>query len=236
MAISITKENFDMHKLHSLTGVLPTGFYMLQHLTLNSYAWAGADKFNGVINFFESTPKHFLLAVEILLLWIPILFHGVYGVFIAFRAKMNNSIFPYKENTMFLWQRISGLYAFFFLILHVITTTGAKYMYGADVIRYDAWHTKLTSFGYAWLIFYALGVIACSYHLGYGLFSFCIRWGITISEKAQKSVQKVSLAVFLLGSILGVLTIGGFLRGSSSASAPAPSETTVQSGSGVRSI
>src|SRR4051812_28679022 len=61
MSVSITKENFFWHKLHSLAGIVPIGFYMLQHLVLNTFSLAGPDYFNGVIGFFEGMPFHFLL-------------------------------------------------------------------------------------------------------------------------------------------------------------------------------
>ncbi|MEJ5171677.1 MAG: hypothetical protein WHU10_11875, partial [Fimbriimonadales bacterium] len=84
--MALNRENFLLHKLHSLTGIVPIGFYMLQHLTLNSFALAGPDKFNAVIAFFEGMPKHILLALEIGVILLPILFHGVYGLFITQRA------------------------------------------------------------------------------------------------------------------------------------------------------
>jgi succinate dehydrogenase/fumarate reductase cytochrome b subunit len=54
----IGRESYFWHKLHSLTGMIPTGFYLVQHLTLNSFALGGPEKFNGVIQFFEGMPKH----------------------------------------------------------------------------------------------------------------------------------------------------------------------------------
>ncbi|MBS1718612.1 MAG: succinate dehydrogenase [Armatimonadetes bacterium] len=213
MALSITRENYVLHRLHSLSGVVPVGFYMLQHLTLNSFAFAGPEKFNSVVLFFDSMPKHFLLTLEICLIWLPLLFHAVYGTFIAFRAQTNVNAFPFSQNKMFVLQRVSGIFAFLFLIVHVITTTINAKINGVNVILFDAWHEKLTSTGYVWLIFYVLGVVACSYHLSYGIWNFCIRWGITISEQAQMRVQKFSAGMFVVVSLIGIVALLGFLRG-----------------------
>lgn len=215
MALSITRENFVLHKVHSLTGVVPVGYYMVQHLVLNSFSLAGADKFNGVIDFFESLPKGLLLALEICMIWAPLAFHAVYGIFIVERAKLNYFDSPYKwsQNRMFTLQRFSGLFLFVFLVYHSFENTGAKYLKGdANVVKFDAWHTQLTSHYYLWLVFYMVGVLTASYHLCYGLWNFCIRWGITVSEASQARIQKLSLVAFILLTLLGWGALAGFLR------------------------
>jgi succinate dehydrogenase / fumarate reductase cytochrome b subunit len=214
MALTLSKENFFWHKVHSATGIVPVGFYMLQHLTLNSFTLAGPDKFNGVLHFFESLPKHLLLAMEVLVIWIPLLFHAVYGLFIVNRGQANYFEGKYKwaENRMYTLQRWSGLFLFLFLAFHVATTTVAKYIAGSStVIEYASWQQKLTSYGYALFIVYVIGVLAASYHLSYGVWNFCIRWGITISEKAQQRIQKFSAGMFVAVTLLGWAVLVGFL-------------------------
>ncbi len=213
MAISLTKENFFWHKVHSLTGIIPVGFYMVQHLTLNSFSFAGPDKFNAVINFFQGMPKHFLLALEVCAIWVPLLFHAVYGLFIANRGQSNyfTSKYGWSQNRMYTLQRYSGIFIFLFLIYHVSTTTINSKINGDQVLMFDAWHDKLTSYGYVFLIVYMLGVMACSYHLAYGVWNFCIRWGITISDRAQTAVQKFSLVMFIAVTLIGWTALFGFL-------------------------
>ncbi len=217
MSLSLQKENFVLHKIHSLTGVVPIGFYMLQHLTLNSFSIAGPEKFNSVIDFFESVPKHLLLGMEILVLWIPILFHSVYGIFISSRAQNNvfEDKYGWSQNRMFFLQRVTGIVLFLFLAVHVATTTVAKYLspIGAELIKYDAWHEKLTGTGYLWLAFYLVGTVCASYHLAYGIWNFCIRWGITVSAKSQETVQKFSAVLFVAVTLLAWGALYGFLRG-----------------------
>ena len=132
MALSLTKENYVLHRIHSLTGIVPVGYYMAQHLVLNTFSIGGEAYFNGVIGFFEGMPKHFLLAMEIFAIWLPLLFHAVYGVFIVSRAQNNYFEEKYKwdHNRMFFLQRVSGLFIFAFLIYHVLTTTVYKYTSG----------------------------------------------------------------------------------------------------------
>jgi len=214
MALALDKENYFLHKLHSLTGVIPVGYYMVQHLVLNSFTLAGPEKFNAVIGFFESMPKFFLLTLEICAIWIPLLFHAIYGMFIVYRAKPNyfGSVYGWSRNLMYTLQRWTGVFLFFFLIIHVSTTTGMKYLHNdAKVVEFDAWYTKLTTPPYLWIVLYILGVAAASFHLGTGIFNFCVRWGITTSDKAQNAVQKFSMAFFVAITLIGWAALGGFL-------------------------
>ena len=214
MSVALNRENFLLHKLHSLSGIVPVGFYMLQHLTLNSFTLAGPEKYNGVIDFFEALPKHILLLLEVCVIWIPLIFHSVYGMFIYGRAKSNfiGTRYGWSENRMYWLQRMSGVVIFFFLCYHTATTTIAKYLAGsADGLKYVAMHDKLTAFFGIPFMIYMVGILAASYHLCYGVWNFCVRWGITISDEAQMKVQKISFGLFILVTLLGWGALGGFL-------------------------
>ena len=148
------------------------------------------------------------------MIWIPLLFHAIYGLFITSRGEPNYFTTQYKwsQNRMFSFQRYTGIILFFFLIYHVISTTVYKYITGnPDVIKYAAWNKHLTEYGYVFLIIYAIGVLAAAYHLSYGIWNFCIRWGITISDSAQLRIQKFSLFCFIVLTLLGWAALGGFL-------------------------
>ena len=212
MSVSITKENFFWHKLHSLTGIIPVGFYMLQHLVLNTFSLAGPDYFNGVIGFFDGMPFHFLLVLEICLIWLPLLFHALYGFVIINHSQPNyfSTKYGWSQNRMYTFQRISGGALFLFLIYHVFTTTFTKYVYGdSQLIRYHAMHEHFSN--PVILVVYLLGILLASYHLSYGVWNFCIRWGITVSERAQLKVQKFALGMFIVVTLIGWAAIIGFL-------------------------
>ena len=214
MALALDKENYFLHKVHSLTGIIPVGYYMVQHLVLNSFTIAGPEKFNAVIGFFEGMPKFFLLTLEVSAIWLPLLFHAIYGMFIVSRAKPNyfGSVYGWSQNLMYTIQRWSGIFLFLFLIIHVVTTTGMKYKTGsAKVIEFDAWYTKLSSPPFFWLILYLLGVAMASYHLAYGIWNFGIRWGLTVSDKAQNSMQRFAFGFFIVITMIGWGALGGFL-------------------------
>lgn len=214
MSLATSKENYFWHKLHSLTGVVPVGFYVLQHLTLNSFSIAGPDQYNRISDFFYSLPKHILLFLEFGVVLLPLTFHAVYGMFISNRAKPNylGSNYGWSQNRMFWLQRVSGIFLFVFIIFHVITTTGKVKLAGDHtVVDYAAMQSSFQSYFGLVLAFYALGVLAASYHLAYGIWNFCIRWGITISEQAQARVQKFSFWMFVVVTFLGLAALAGFL-------------------------
>ena len=95
---------------------------------------------------------------------------------------------------------------------HVLSTTGVKYApHSSEQIMWPAWHYKLTHYGYSLLVLYVIGVFAASYHLGYGIWNFCIRWGITVSEQAQERVQKLSFGCFIFFTLVGWAALIGFL-------------------------
>jgi succinate dehydrogenase / fumarate reductase cytochrome b subunit len=209
------RENYALHKLHSLTGIIPIGFYLVQHLTLNSFALAGPDKFNGVINFFETIPPHFFWVVKYGFIWLPLLFHAVYGMFIYSRGKGNYSenAYKYRENRYYSLQRWSGIVAFLFLCYHMPATSLNASINGPEgTIYYDQWARLLSQGGYAVLGIYIVGVVASAYHFSYGIWNFCIRWGITISDKAQQRMGRFATGAFLLISFIGILALIGFFK------------------------
>lgn len=214
MSVSLRRENFTLHKIHSLTGVIPVGYYMVQHLMLNTFSLAGPAYFNAVINFFDGMPWYVLLTIEVLAIWLPLMFHAVYGIFIVDRSQGNYFTGKYKfaQNRMYTFQRYTGIFLFVFLIYHVVSTTGVKYLHhDSHLIKFAAWHAKLTSYDGLILLFYLLGVLTASYHLCFGLWNFCIRWGITVSEDAQEKVQKISGVAFVLVTLMGWAALAGFL-------------------------
>lgn len=213
------RENFLLHKLHSLSGIVPIGFYLVQHLTLNTFSLGGPDKFNGVIAFFDGMPLHFQVALKAVAIWIPLVFHAVYGLFITHRGKQNYSeaAYKYRENRYYFLQRVSGIVAFLFLCYHMTTTSVFGKMYGVEsTIQYHNWAGKLSApvFGVPYLVLavYLVGVVACAYHFSYGIWNFCIRWGITVSDRAQNATAKLSQGAFVLVSLLGFAALLGFFN------------------------
>lgn len=117
----------------------------------------------------------------------------------------------YRENWMYTFQRASGIFIFLFLCYHVATTSVYAKIYGVETIKFAAWHEKLTSYHYFFLYVYLLGVFTSAYHFSYGLWNFCIRWGLTITTRSQLTMQKVSTLIFIVVTALGWSSLFGFI-------------------------
>ncbi len=150
------------------------------------------EAFNKASNFMESLP--FLIIVEFLFIYIPLLYHGLFGIHIAFTAKENVGHYSIFRNWMFFFQRVSGILTFIFIGIHLWQTRLQKAFYGKEV-NYDLMHETLQHPG--WAIFYIICIIAVVFHFANGLWSFLVTWGGLQSPKSQRVFTWVSLIVFL---------------------------------------
>ena len=187
-------DTFLWHKLHSLSGILPIGLFMIFHLVANSYSLRGETEFNVTIKVINYAP--FVALLEIGVILIPILFHAIYGIFIA--AEMqgpggNTAYYGYTRNWLYVFQRWSGVVALLYLLFHTYDTSIQKRIYewmGAShevafaSISYAAMAYRFTEWWY--LAAYIIGITAAAFHLGNGIFNFSIRWGIAIGKDAQR--------------------------------------------------
>lgn len=121
---------FVYRRLHSLLGVIPVGIFLIQHLVVNHFAASGEEAFNNAAHFMENLP--FRYALEIFVIFLPLIYHAVYGVYIAFTAKNNANRFGFFRNWMFVLQRITGIITLIFVSWHVWETRIAAQM-GAEV-------------------------------------------------------------------------------------------------------
>ena len=62
----------------------------------------------------------YLLFIEVFGIFMPLLFHSIYGVLISGEAKMNAIAYGYARNWFYVFQRVTGVYLFFFLLFHIL--------------------------------------------------------------------------------------------------------------------
>ncbi|MGE5703917.1 MAG: succinate dehydrogenase cytochrome b558 subunit [Clostridia bacterium] len=197
---------FLSRKLHSLLGLIPIGLFLLFHLTANHQATKGADAFNQVVGLIESTP--FLIVLEFALIYIPLLFHAIYGLYIAFQAKNNLGNFGYFRNQMFFLQRLTGVITLIFVAWHVYQTR-IQVAFGTE-LNFDMMANILSSPGM--VVFYIIGTVSAVFHFANGLWSFLVHWGITVGPRSQRVATYVTMAIFVLVSIIGVRAITAFIQ------------------------
>src|SRR5690625_2069068 len=189
-------------RLHSLLGVVPISIFVVQHLIVNHFIVYGEDKFNKAANFMASLP--FTLVLETFIIYLPILFHAILGVYIVFVARNNVRKYGYFRNWMFYLQRVTGIITLIFIAWHVWQTRLQVAIYGAEV-NYQMMETILTQPFYFW--FYIISIIAVVFHMANGIWSFCVSWGIAQSPRSQQIVTYATIVVFFAVSYIGIRTI-----------------------------
>jgi succinate dehydrogenase / fumarate reductase, cytochrome b subunit len=201
-----TLKSFGFRRLHSLLGVIPVGGYLLIHFLINYQATRGAEAFNKTVHLVESLP--FLLVLEFILIYIPIMYHAIFGIYIALEAKNNVISYGYVRNVLFFLQRATGIITFIFIVWHVWETR-IQYALGHTDLNYDMMNEILTN--PAMFIFYLVGTISAVFHFTNGMWSFLVHWGITVSPKSQKVSSYVSIVFFFLLSYMTIRTMLAFL-------------------------
>ena len=200
--------SFVLRRLHSLTGIIPVGAFLFEHILVsNSTAISGPDAYARTVSFLANLPLVFFL--ELFFIWLPIAYHGIYGVFIWIRGDSNVGEYPWSGNWMYTLQRWTGGIAFAYIVWHTWTMRFT----GVDLHENPA-----LSFGKVQaevhspflLAFYIVGLIAASWHFAYGIWLFAAKWGIVSGEKAQQRFLRLCLAFFLLMSVVGLVSLYTF--------------------------
>ncbi|HEX8500968.1 MAG TPA: hypothetical protein VF659_10300 [Pyrinomonadaceae bacterium] len=222
MAVRLSS-TFVFRKLHQLTGIIPLGAFLLEHLYTNSKALTGPGDFNKAVADLQAIP--YVIFVEITFIFIPLIYHAVYGMFITWEARPNNLAYPYPRNWFFTIQRLTGVILFFFILFHVL-----NFRFGLlpglndkSVAHYpnQAYDIVSNEFQMWWVIaVYAVGIVSTIWHLANGVWLFLVDWGVVIGERAQRltGYACISVGVLLLALWFNVLLAfvgrnGGLLEG-----------------------
>ncbi len=204
-----------MRKLHQLSGIVPLGAFLLDHFYTNSKALTGADGFNEAVGDLQSIP--YILFIEIFGIFIPLLYHALYGLVITWEARPNNLQYPYPRNWFYTIQRVTGIILFFFILFHVL-----NFRFGLvpglntrSVAHYPGEAYQIVSREFhMWpiLLVYIVGITATIWHFANGLWLFAVDWGIVIGERAQRltGYACIGFGVFLLA--VGLNAMFAFLR------------------------
>lgn len=167
--MSVTQKSshhFLIRRVHSLLGLIPIGFFLTFHLLLNLTALGGAALYDKVIKTMQSFPG--ILIIELVVIFFPMAAHAIYGTWVVYTGQANALRYKYARNWFYIVQRISGLYTFVFVVVHVF------------LLRFgEASFSSLSQFlsQPLGLSFYILGVIFAIFHFTNGLWAFAITWG-----------------------------------------------------------
>jgi succinate dehydrogenase / fumarate reductase cytochrome b subunit len=228
----IERNYFLLRRLHSLSGVFPIGVFLFPHLTTNSsIVWGqvlNANKFEGIdpagagvatfqheVDFIHGLPALFF--IELFVLWIPIAFHAIMGVYFARSGRSNLDRYKYQDNWRYSAQRWTGYIGVLFILMH-ITSLRFGWTWGGLLPAFDpdaassslAVHLQDGTAGLLMAAFYLVAMLALVFHFANGLWTAAITWGLTISVQAQKRWGYVCAGVGLALAGAGVAAVVGF--------------------------
>jgi succinate dehydrogenase / fumarate reductase cytochrome b subunit len=222
--------SFLLRRLHSLSGIIPVGAFLLEHILIsNTAAIGGPGAYARQVRFLASLPL--VPVLELFGIWLPILFHALFGFYIWYRGEVNVGEYPWTGNWMYTAQRWTGGIAFAYILWHTWTMRFT----GVDLHEYPgASFGKVQSevFQTPMFLFYVVGLIAASWHFAYGIWLFCAKWGIVSGEKARKRFLVACLAFFFVLTGAGLASLTSFRSHAQQPTDPAGA-STVEAGSGA---
>jgi len=193
-----------------LLGIIPIGAFLLEHLLSNFEALKGPIAYGDQVKFLNSLPL--VRVLEWTFIFIPILYHAGYGVYIWLRGKSNVVYYPWAGNWMYVAQRYTGLIAFVYIVQHVIRqrfmgVSLPEHPYAAFA---KVQHELANPF---MLAVYVIAMIAVCWHFSYGVWLFAAKWGITPGTVARRRFGYVCAALGVLLVGMGIASIYAFVSG-----------------------
>lgn len=220
-AMLLDRNHFLLRRFHSLSGIVPVGAFLVEHLLTNSGSWYGPARYNKDVKWIQDMP--FLFVLEWGFIFLPLAFHAIYGFYIALTARMNAFTYPYMNNRRYTLQRITAYITLTFLIIHLLKFRFA-YLLGGPVFAEAAdwfaltkqgllhWHVgKLYMPAWITLSFYTVGLTAAVYHFANGIWTFAISWGILGGPDSQRWFQYVCLLIGIVMCVWGYISLWGFV-------------------------
>lgn len=200
--------SFLWRRLHSLLGIVPIGAFLIEHIISNFEATNGPVAYGLQVRFLNSLPL--VRVLEWVFIFLPILYHAVYGVYIWIRGKSNVVYYPFAGNWMYVAQRYTGIIAFAYIGYHVATQ---RFM-GASLPEHPgmAFAKVQHELANPWILaFYIVAMIAICWHFSYGVWLFAAKWGITPGVQSRRRFGYVCAALGVGLALMGLVSIWAFV-------------------------
>lgn len=198
-----------LRRLHSLTGLVPVGAFLLEHFYSNWAITQGTAAYDRAVGdlwaLFKSPAV--LLAVEWIFIFLPLLFHGGYGLYIWWTGENGVVRYGTQRAWMYALQRWTGAFLAVFLVYHlwhtwrIVNVEWGHQLVGVSPISGQTvglaqYMIEYLGQGPLILLFYAAGIFSATFHLANGLWNMAIVWGLTISRRSQRNFAVVCMALF----------------------------------------
>ena len=201
-------------RIHSLTGTIFVGGFLIFHYINNSLA-----KDPKTLNKFTKKMHEFPLLplIEIFGIYLPLTIHIIIGLILLKTSKINYNL-KYETNYRFILQRITAYIILFTLLFHLKTVRFNEYLpkFIRDALNIPAKRDFTFEKVNIWfkpplrpigLIIYKLFTLSVAYHLSNGLWTASITWGLAKTYEKQKKLRDLSNIIFLFLSLWGMLII-----------------------------
>jgi succinate dehydrogenase / fumarate reductase cytochrome b subunit len=215
------RHEFLIRRLHSLSGLIPVGAYMVVHLTVNASVLNGPESFQENVYGIHALGK-ILPLIEWAFIFLPLLFHAAVGVWIIRTGVPNTTHYAYGANIRYTLQRATGMIAAIFILYHVFQMHGwfhfdswlavAEPLGGHQFRPYNAGSSAGAALQNPIIIaVYFVGITACVFHLANGIWTMGITWGVWTSPKAQKNALAVCGVFGVVLLFVGLSALGGMI-------------------------
>ena len=196
-----------LRRLHSISGIVPVGAFLAFHLWTNTASAGGADAYDAAARRLQQMP--FALAAEILLIALPLVFHGVYGLYLAATEPPGSAAAPTRSRrALSRLQRVTGAVVFGFLFFHLWTS---RLVQIRDHESVDLFRLIQAALGSGWIAaLYFAGIFAAVVHLSAGVWTFADAWGLARTRGARVAVGASAAALFAVLSAWSVVALRGF--------------------------
>lgn len=206
MKMDADRRHFLLRRAHSLSGVLPLAVFLFNHFFTNAASMFGPEAFDAAAAALHKIP--YLLGVgEVMVAFLPLLFHSIYGFMITSTGSVNLDNWPQPRNFAYVMQRVTGVIIFVFVVYHVWNTRAQTVFFGTEIDF--AYMAAYLTPGWVKAV-YIIGVLAAVWHLANGLWSFSITWGLVRTPGGQRNLYYACMALFVAMSAVGIQIIFNF--------------------------
>ena len=213
---------FYARKAFELSGLVPVGAFLVEHLYSNfqRVGPGGAERFDKLVVDLQTNPL--VVYAEVGAIALPLLYHAGYGLLVAGKARPNAGEYGLLRNWTYVLQRITGILLLLYIGYHVYNTRLYPMLHASDPSLQHVGGEALVSSAYMqaylggshlglsvfWI--YVVGLACATFHFGNGLWNLGVHWGLTVSPSAQRLSGWACASVGLTLLFLGVRSLLAF--------------------------
>lgn len=191
---SAARSGFVWSKLGSALALLPLGVWTVNHLWDNLAAFRGAAAWEEAVTAHPHPLAHGATLVIVLL---PLLLHTVWGLQRLKGSRPNNQRYGYYGNLKYALQRLSAIGVLGFLGAHIWLAMLEPRLVHHHAETFQDISCEMGNHGPT-LVVYLLGTLGVAYHLGNGLQTAAMGWGVVTSRRGLKRLEWLGIGSFLV--------------------------------------